>query len=138
MKSIATWFAQNPVASNLLMMFLIVGGLVSLTRMKVELFPEFSLDVVNVQVIYPGASPEDVEESVCIPIEEEIQGLEGIKQIRSTSVEGSGTASCTSCPEYVPLRKISSAPLFRVSMLILKSRTSVALSAKGSIPVRMA
>jgi multidrug efflux pump subunit AcrB len=98
MKSIASWFAQNPVASNLLMMFLIVGGLASLLRMKVELFPEFSLDVVNVQVIYPGASPEEVEESVCIPIEEEIQGLEGIKEIRSTSIEGSGTVSVEILP----------------------------------------
>lgn len=91
MKSIAAWFAKNPVASNLLMMFLIFGGLVSITRIKVELFPEFSLDMVTVQVIYPGASPEEIEESICVPIEEEIQGVEGIKELSSTSVEGSGS-----------------------------------------------
>jgi multidrug efflux pump subunit AcrB len=82
------WFAGNPVAANLLMMLLVVGGVLSVLTIKQELMPELSLDAVTVRVVYPGAAPEEIEEGICIRIEEELQGLQGIKQIRSTAAEG--------------------------------------------------
>ncbi|MCA9621924.1 MAG: efflux RND transporter permease subunit, partial [Myxococcales bacterium] len=82
------WMAKNAVASNLLMIALIFGGLVFLARIKQEVFPQFALDLVTVQVVYPGASPEEVEKAVTSVIEENVRGLDGIKTVTSTSQEG--------------------------------------------------
>mgnify|MGYP001822730405 CR=1 FL=1 len=82
------WFAGNHVAANLLMMLLVVGGLLSIPTIKQELMPEVSLDVVTVRVVYPGAAPVEIEEGICIRIEEELQGLQGVKRISSTAAEG--------------------------------------------------
>ena len=77
------WMAKNGVAANMLMLILIVGGLVTLaTGIKQEVFPEVSMDLITVSVIYLGAAPEEVEEAVCVRVEEAIQGLEGIEEIR--------------------------------------------------------
>ncbi|MEM0967378.1 MAG: efflux RND transporter permease subunit [Verrucomicrobiota bacterium] len=85
------WFARNGVAANLLAIILTVGGLLVATAIKLELFPKFELEVVLVAVPYPGAAPEDVEDGICLRIEEEIQDLEGIKKLTSTAEEGLGT-----------------------------------------------
>ena len=61
---------RNPVLANLIMVCVLVGGYLSIQRMPSEAFPEYSLDIISIEVVYPGASPEDVERSVCIPIEE--------------------------------------------------------------------
>jgi len=82
------WFAGNHVAANLLMMLLVVGGLLSIPSIKQELMPELSLDLVTVRVAYPGAAPIEIEEGICIRIEEELQGLQGVKRISSTAAEG--------------------------------------------------
>ena len=92
-RGLIDWFARNSVAANLLMVLTIVGGLLTAFTLKQEVFPEFSLDIVNVQVTYLGAAPEEVEEGVCIKIEEAIQGLDGIKKITSTAREGIGTVT---------------------------------------------
>ncbi|MFT5049493.1 MAG: multidrug efflux pump subunit AcrB [Chlamydiales bacterium] len=85
------WFAGNSVAANLLMVVILVGGASTAATIKTELFPEFSLDFITVSVPYPGAAPEDVEQSICVRIEEEIHSIEGIKKVTSTAAEGSGT-----------------------------------------------
>ena len=90
MNGMITWFAKNPVAANLLMIFIVVSGALSILSVNSEVFPEFSLDMVSIQVPYLGAAPEEVEEAVSIRIEEAIQGLDGIKQITSTASEGMG------------------------------------------------
>ncbi len=84
------WMAQNAVAANLIMLFLLVGGVLMLPTIKQEVFPEFELDFVIVNVPYPGASPTEVEQGVILAIEEAIQGLDGIKEIRATASEGAG------------------------------------------------
>ncbi|MCG8606714.1 efflux RND transporter permease subunit [bacterium] len=85
-----TWFVENRVVANLLMVVIIAAGLISLSQITIEVFPEFDSDNVSVTVSYLGAAPEEVEEGVCIRIEEAIQDLEGIKKIRSTASEGAG------------------------------------------------
>ena len=85
------WMARNPVAANLLMIFLLAGGLVLGRGMKQEVFPEFTIDLVNVSVAYPGASPEEVEQGIVLAIEDAITGLDGIKRVTSTSGEGYGS-----------------------------------------------
>ena len=91
-KAIA-WFAENRVAANLLMLMVFASGIIALNGIKLEVFPEFSTDIISVSVRYLGAAPEEVEEGVCIKIEEAIQDLEGIKKIVSTASEGIGTVS---------------------------------------------
>ncbi len=83
------WFARNHVAANLLLGAIVIAGLVSLPRMPQKTFPDIDINAISVSVEYLGAAPEEVEEGVCIRIEEELEGIEGIERIRSTSNEGS-------------------------------------------------
>ena len=89
-KGILAWFAANHVAANLLMFLIIVAGIISAFSIRKETQPEFELNMIQVQVPYLGAGPEEVEEGVVIKIEEAVQDIEGIKKIRSTAREGSG------------------------------------------------
>lgn len=93
MKGIVRWFAENHVAANLLMLFLMLAGINTGLTMKVEVMPEFSLDRVTVTTEYPGASPAEVEEAIIRRIEEKVAGLAGIKRIDSSSREGFGTVT---------------------------------------------
>lgn len=90
-QGILSWFASNHVAANLLMLLIVVAGLFSLHRTRLEVFPEMSLDMINIMVPYLGASPSDVEEGVCLRIEEAIAGVDGIKRMTSTAGEGMGS-----------------------------------------------
>jgi len=87
------WFVRNPVAANLLMLLIIAGGLLTVTSVKQEVFPEFELDLITVSVEYRGAAPTEVEEGVCVRIEEAIQGLDGVKRVTSNAAESIGTVS---------------------------------------------
>ena len=85
------WFSRNHVAGNFLMLTVLIAGLVSWFSMKKEIFPETAFDAVTVRVPYPNATPEEAETGVCIPIEEAIADLQGIKKIRSTATQNIGT-----------------------------------------------
>lgn len=85
------WFAENGVAANLLAAITIVAGLSIASNIKLELFPELDLDIVSVNVPYPGAAPEEVESGIVELIEDRIQDLDGIKRLRSTAGEGYGS-----------------------------------------------
>ena len=98
-KGIIAWFAANPVAANLLMILIIVAGLISFSGIRKETRPQFELNTVQISVPYLGAAPQEVEEGVVIKIEEAIQDLQGIKRIRSTSREGSGTVIVEVSPD---------------------------------------
>ncbi|MDT8390410.1 MAG: efflux RND transporter permease subunit [Lentisphaeria bacterium] len=87
------WMVRNPVAANLIMIVLLVGGLLSLTVIKQEVFPDFDLDIVNISVPYPGASPEEVERGIVLAIEENIRGLEGVDKISSSAREGAASVT---------------------------------------------
>ncbi len=85
------WMAGNSVAANLLMMVLLVGGFITGLYVKQEVFPEFDLDMVVVAIAYPGASPEEVESGIVLAVEEAVQNLDGIDEIRSTAAENVAT-----------------------------------------------
>ena len=91
MRGAVTWFAENHVAANLLMLFLLLAGIATGLTMKLEIFPEVSLDRISITTVYTGASPAEVEEAVVRRIEEKIAGLAGIKRIDSTAREGFGS-----------------------------------------------
>jgi len=88
-----SWFARNGVAANLLMIVIVVMGAVTIPGLKKEVFPEYAIDMVTVAVDFRGGTPEEIEETVCVRIEEEIQDLDGIKKITSTASEGNGTVT---------------------------------------------
>ncbi|ARN74928.1 efflux RND transporter permease subunit [Oceanicoccus sagamiensis] len=87
---IIAWMARNPVAANLLMLVVMVAGIQSLFTITKEVYPTFSNEVVTITVPYPGSSPEEVEQGILIKVEEKIQDIVGIREIRSTANEGSG------------------------------------------------
>lgn len=91
MKNIIRWFILNTVAANLLMVFIIIAGMFTLSRLRMEVFPDITIPIINVSVVYPGASPEDIEESICVKVEEQVQGINGLKRITSSSNEGYGS-----------------------------------------------
>ncbi|RWX43350.1 AcrB/AcrD/AcrF family protein [Candidatus Electrothrix aarhusensis] len=85
------WMAGNHVAANLLMFLLVIGGLIAANRITKEVFPSYDLDIVNISMSYPGASPEEVEQGIILAMEEEIRSLENIERVTSTANEGSAS-----------------------------------------------
>lgn len=84
---------KNHVAANILMLAFLIGGLIVMSGIKQEVFPEYELDIVDITVSYPGASPEEVEEGIILAIEEEVRGLDDIERITATATEGSASIS---------------------------------------------
>ena len=84
------WFARNPVAANLMMAFILAGGVLAAINANEEVFPEMELAQISVEVPYLGAAPEEVEAAVNVRIEGAVEGIDGIKHIRSTAYEGTG------------------------------------------------
>ena len=85
------FMARNPVAANLLMGFLLFAGLLAAMELPQEFLPEASLDRIQVVVPYPGAAPQEVEESIVRKIEEQIESVEGLKRTESSAAESLGS-----------------------------------------------
>ena len=92
------WFAGNHVAANLLMFLIIASGSMAIWNSKKEVFPELNLDMVSISVPYRGASPEDVEEGVCLRVEESVGSVDGIKRMTSTASIASKSVCGSSSP----------------------------------------
>ncbi len=82
------WFARNPVAANLLLVLIVIGGVSAIPAIQQQTFPDLEVEVIQVAVPYLGAAPVEVEEGVCVRIEEEIHSISGIERITSSSSEG--------------------------------------------------
>ncbi len=91
MKKALAAFARNTVFANIMLVLIFLAGGLSTCHMTRESFPEFSLDMILINVPYPGADPEEVEEGVSRKIEEALEGLEGLKLIETTSGENIST-----------------------------------------------
>ena len=85
------WFVDNPIAANLLMVFLLIGGAMALPALDKQFFPDFELNSVSVSMPYRGAGPSEVEEQICVRIEEAVHDLNGVEEIRSVARQGWGT-----------------------------------------------
>ncbi|MCG7489212.1 efflux RND transporter permease subunit [Vibrio sp. Of14-4] len=90
-RGLIAYFAHNPVAANLLMMFVLIVGTVSFLFIQRQMFPNLEVNYINVQVQYPGASPQEIEESILIKIEESLKNVSGIKQAITNVYRGGGT-----------------------------------------------
>jgi len=85
------WFANNPVAANLLMVVIIVLGLYSALTIRKEMFPSTEVNVVTATAVYPGAAPQEVEKGVCQKMEEAVTGTEGVDKITCFARQSVGT-----------------------------------------------
>ncbi len=84
------WMVGHSVAANLIMLLCLLGGYMSLRKIKQEVFPNLDTDEVTVSVAYPGASPEEIEEGILQAIEEAVRGIDGVDEVNSVASEGSG------------------------------------------------
>ena len=87
------FMARNGVASNLLMIAMIIAGVVAFGRIVQEVFPDASLDIIQVSVDYPGATPAEIEQSIVQRVEEAVEAIEGVDKITATAKEGNGTVN---------------------------------------------
>ncbi|WP_073833213.1 efflux RND transporter permease subunit [Pseudovibrio exalbescens] len=88
MTALTNWFLRNPVAANLLMVFLLVVGLTSLLTMRIEGFPKIPADTVVITTTLPNAYTEQVDKQITRQLERAVEGLQGVKNIRSVSQPG--------------------------------------------------
>ena len=87
-KGVIGFFVHHRVAANLGMLVMLLGGVLALTRMNIQFFPTFALDVVSVRVVWSGASAEDVEQGITNPLEQRLRSVDGLKKMTSTSAQG--------------------------------------------------
>lgn len=90
-RGLIAWMARNPVAANLFMFVVMIAGINAIFSIQKEVFPSLPSETILISVPYPGASPEEVEQGVLIKIEESIQAITNIKEIRSTANEGAAS-----------------------------------------------
>ncbi|MFT7560963.1 MAG: multidrug efflux pump subunit AcrB [Flavobacteriales bacterium] len=91
-KGIIAWFARNPVAANLLMIAIVILGVVASLNIRKQMFPLPENTWLDVSVVYRGASPQEIEESITIKIEEAIESVQGIERVLTFSNRGNSTA----------------------------------------------
>lgn len=82
------FLARHRVAANLVMLVMLCGGALGLSRMNVQFLPDFALDIVTVRTLYNGASAEDVERGITIPLEQRLRNIDDLKRMTSTSAQG--------------------------------------------------
>lgn len=99
-RNLPAWFAANPVAANLLMLLIMSGGLLGIADVDKEVFPRFSPQQIVVTTQYPGAGTAEVEESVCMPIEEAIHDAPGVKHLHSEIHSDHCNIEVEILPEY--------------------------------------
>ena len=133
MKKAVELFVRFPFYANLIVVFLIIVGGISLYTMKKSFFPETESRFISVRVSYPGASPVEMEEGITSRIEEAIRGIPGIYEITSTSSENSTSVTIETLPErdideiLIEVKNavdgISSFPSAAERPIVAKSRT---------------
>ena len=93
MKKIISYFIKYPVAVNIMVIGFAIFGLMGASSMRSSFFPLVDSKIINVQITYPGASPQEIEEGVVLKIEDNLKGLIGIDRVTSVSRENSGVIS---------------------------------------------
>ena len=89
-KGVIAYFAENRVAANLIMVFLIVGGLVAATQISIKLYPPLDLRTITVTIPSPGASPREVEQDINQRVEQSLIGIDGVDRVISSATQGVG------------------------------------------------
>ncbi|MBX2980567.1 MAG: efflux RND transporter permease subunit [Flavobacteriales bacterium] len=100
MKGVVAWFIRYPVTVDTLMVLILIFGYFGLKSTRSSFFPEVESRQVQVQIIFPGAAPEEVEEGVVLRIENDIKGITGIERISSVSQENGGVITVDALKGY--------------------------------------
>ncbi|NWO05448.1 MAG: efflux RND transporter permease subunit [Alteromonadaceae bacterium] len=100
------FFVHHRVAGNLVMLVMILGGVLALSRMNVQFFPTFALDVVSVRVVWSGASAEDIERGITDPLEQRLRSVDGLKKMTSTSAQGVSSISLEFHEDTNPIQAV--------------------------------
>ena len=93
------FFANNSVAANLMMMFIIIMGLWSYKTVQRQMFPNIEINYITVSAVYRGASPQEIEQSILIKMEEALKDITEIKQSTSRASRGSGSITLEVDPD---------------------------------------
>ena len=88
MQSFIRLFASHKVAPNLLMLLLFLSGAYGLKQLNTQFFPDFAVDVVKVNISWPGAAAEDVQNSITIPVEQELKNVANVSNVKSSTSRG--------------------------------------------------
>jgi len=91
MKKIIAYFIKYPVSANVFILAFTLFGTIALFNLRSSFFPLAESKIINIQLVYPGASPEEVEEGIVLKIEDNLRGITGIERFTSISSENSGT-----------------------------------------------
>jgi len=91
MRKVIAYFIKYPVAVNVLMFGVIIFGILGMSRMQSSFFPLVDSRIITINIIYPGASPQEIEEGIVLKIEDNLKGMVGIDRVTSKSMENSGT-----------------------------------------------
>ena len=91
MRSIISYFIRYHVAVNVVIGAFIVFGIIGALSLKSSFFPLADSKIITTNIVYPGASPQEIEEGVVLQIEDNLKGLRGIDRVTSVSRENSGT-----------------------------------------------
>lgn len=90
MKKLIEYFIKYPVSANILILMIVFLGYLGMTQINSTLMPQVDPGLIQISAAYPGASPEEIENGVILKIENGLEGISGIKRIRSTSAENAG------------------------------------------------
>ncbi|GFZ79888.1 acriflavin resistance protein [Aquaticitalea lipolytica] len=91
MRKIIAYFIKYHVAVNVFILAFVVFGIVGMLSLKSSFFPLVDSKIITIQIAYPGASPQEIEEGIVLQIEDNLKGLKGVDRVTSTSRENSGT-----------------------------------------------
>lgn len=92
-KGLIAWWANNTVAANLLMALIIITGIFMVFEVRKQMFPEIELNTISIQVPFPGAAPQEVEQGVIVLIEDALEDVNGVERLTSTAREGGGSVT---------------------------------------------
>jgi len=92
-KGVISYFSHNPVAANLLMIFIIIMGVMSYFVIQRQMFPQPEFNTINVRVSHFGAAPQEIEENILIKIEQAIESIEGMKRVTSQAFRNGGSVT---------------------------------------------
>lgn len=91
MKSLVTYFIKYPVWAYVVKLIILIFGFLALTNMKTSFFSELDSNMISISIVYPGASPEEIEQGVIQKIEDNLKGIQGVDRYSSASRENVGS-----------------------------------------------
>ncbi|MFT5922887.1 MAG: multidrug efflux pump subunit AcrB, partial [Flavobacteriales bacterium] len=93
MRGVINYFVRYPITGDMIMILILVAGFVSMQNMRSNFFPATETKNISIQIVYPGASPEEMEEGIVAKIEDNLKGIAGLDQVKSVCTENAATIS---------------------------------------------